>query len=171
MVGLEEDLLRVGAIKFGDFVLTSGKRSTYYVDIKEAATDPSLLKNIASEFSTMIRSKKIAGMELGAVPLVVATALQLSVPYIIVRKERSHGTMSLLVGKLEKGEEIDVIEDVVTTGNSVLKAVQTLRENGAIVKRAFCVVDREEGGSELLRENGIELKPIIKISQVRGFRR
>ncbi len=171
MSGLEEDLLRVGAIKFGDFVLTSGKRSTYYVDIKEAATDPSLLRKIASEFSGMIRSSKIAGMELGAVPLIVATALQMSIPYIIVRKERSHGTMSLLVGKFEKGEEIDVIEDVVTTGNSVLKAVNTLRENGAVVKRAYCVVDREEGGSDLLKENGIDLHPIIRISQIKGFRK
>ncbi|KAA8922369.1 orotate phosphoribosyltransferase [Thermoplasma sp.] len=168
---LEEDLLRVGAIKFGDFVLTSGKRSTYYVDIKEAATEPAVLNKIASEFSRMIRTRKIAGMELGAVPLTVATALHMSIPYIIVRKERSHGTMSLLVGKLERGEEIDVIEDVVTTGNSVLKAVQVLRENGAVVKRAFCVVDREEGGSDLLRQNGIDLNPIIRISQVRGFKK
>lgn len=95
---LSEDLVKSGAIKFGDFILTSGKRSDYYVDIKEAATDPNLLSEIASEFSKMIHARKIAGMELGAVPLIVATSLNMGIPYVIVRKERSHGTLSLIVG-------------------------------------------------------------------------
>nr|MDA8142956.1 orotate phosphoribosyltransferase [Thermoplasmatales archaeon] len=63
-------------------------------------------------------------------------------------------------------EDIDIIEDVVTTGNSILKAVNYLRENGARVSRAFCVVDREEGGKELLRENGVDLRSILTISEL-----
>ncbi len=164
---LKEILIGSGAIKFGDFILTSGKRSSYYVDIKEAATNPEVLDQISGEFAQRVKASIIAGMELGAVPLMVATAMKLKIPYIIVRKERSHGTMSLIIGKFAPGTEIDVIEDVVTTGNSVLKTVLILRENGAVVRRAYCVVDREEGGMELLEKNDIELFPLIRISDIK----
>ncbi|MCL5783626.1 MAG: orotate phosphoribosyltransferase [Candidatus Thermoplasmatota archaeon] len=162
---LSKVLLETGAVKFGDFLLTSGKKSSYYVDIKDAATDPSTLGLIAELFTGMLEEKKIAGVELGAVPLLVATALKAGIPYVIIRKERKHGTGKLTIG--EYGDEgIDIIEDVVTTGNSILKAVNYLRENGASVSRAFCVVDRQEGGAELLRENGVDLRPILSISEL-----
>lgn len=162
---LSKVLLETGAVKFGDFLLTSGKKSSYYVDIKDAATDPATLGLIAELFTGMLEEKKIAGVELGAVPLLVATALKAGIPYVIIRKERKHGTGKLTIG--EYGDEgIDIIEDVVTTGNSILKAVNYLRENGASVSRAFCVVDRQEGGAELLRENGVDLRPILRISEL-----
>lgn len=163
---LSKQLLSTGAIKFGDFTLTSGKKSKYYVDVKDAATHPELLRLVAEIFSSRISGSKIAGVELGAVPLLIATALDRNVEYIIIRKERKHGTNKLMVGEVSPGEKVEIIEDVVTTGNSVLKAANYLRENGAIVEKVFCVVDREEGGVELLKENGIELYPIIKISEI-----
>ena len=162
---LTKVLLETGAVKFGDFLLTSGRRSSYYVDIKDTATNPATLGLIADLFTGMLKEKKIAGVELGAVPLLVATALKAGIPYVIIRKERKHGTGKLTIG--EFGDEgIDIIEDVVTTGNSILKAVNYLRENGARVSRAFCVVDREEGGKELLKENGVDLHPILSISEL-----
>lgn len=163
---LSRRLLESGAIKFGDFVLTSGKHSKYYVDIKDAATDPGTLGTIAELFSGKIGNGKIAGVELGAVPLLVATALRKNLPYIIIRKERKHGTKKLTIGEIFQGEKIEIIEDVVTTGNSVLKAALYLREQGAEVTDAYCVVDREEGGKELLAENGLKLTPIIRISEI-----
>ncbi len=163
---LKERLLEAGAIKFGDFVLTSGKKSNYYVDIKDAATDPDTLKEITEELSSRVRARKIAGMELGAVPITVATAVRLKLPYLVLRKERSHGTKKLIIGHLQQGEEVELIEDVVTTGGSLLKAANLVRENGGVVKRAIVVVDREEGGKEMLKENGIELESVIKISEV-----
>lgn len=163
---LSKELLESGAIKFGDFTLTSGKKSKYYVDVKDASTHPDTLKLVAGIFSSKISGCKIAGVELGAVPILVATALDRNVDYIIIRKERKHGTNKLMVGEVSPGEKVEIIEDVVTTGNSVLKAANYLRENGAVVERVFCVVDREEGGRDLLRENGIELTPIIKISEI-----
>ncbi|MCL4336382.1 MAG: orotate phosphoribosyltransferase [Candidatus Thermoplasmatota archaeon] len=162
---LSKVLLETGAVKFGDFLLTSGKRSSYYVDIKNTATDPATLSLIADMFTGMLKGKKIAGVELGAVPLLVATALKAGIPYVIIRKERKHGTGKLTIGEFGE-EDIDIIEDVVTTGNSILKAVNYLRENGARVSRAFCVVDREEGGKELLRENGVDLRSILTISEL-----
>ena len=163
---LKEKLLETSAIKFGDFTLTSGKKSDYYVDIKDAATIPELLDEIVSEISGRIRAGIVAGVELGAVPLVVATAVRMKIPYIILRKERNHGTKKLIIGEVPKGAEVDLIEDVVTTGNSLLKAVNMLRSNGAKVTRAVCVVDREQGGYDLLKENGVELIPLVRISEI-----
>ncbi|OWP57005.1 MAG: orotate phosphoribosyltransferase [Thermoplasmatales archaeon B_DKE] len=163
---MKDILLSSGAIKIGDFVLTSGKKSSYYVDIKEAATDPMVLKAISEEIAKKITAGKIAGMELGAVPLIVSVSILKTIPYVILRKSITHGTKKLTVGKIDTGETIDMVEDVVTTGNSLLKAVNLIRENGGIVKRAICVVDRMDGGSELLKENGVELVPLLKISDL-----
>ena len=165
---LIESLKNAGAIKEGDFILTSGKRSRYYVDIKEACTDPAILARVAEAFSELIESDTISGMELGAVPLVVAISILTGKRYIIIRKERKHGTGKLNIGEIKPGETVDIIEDVVTTGGSVLKSANTLREMGAVVKRAICVVDRQEGGSEFLAANGIQLFPIIRISDLRS---
>ena len=165
---LKDRLVEAGAIKFGDFVLTSGKKSNYYVDIKDAATDPATLEEIASELASKVSAQKIAGMELGAVPITVATAVMMKIPYLVLRKERSHGTKKLIIGHLREGEEIELIEDVVTTGGALLKAAQLIRDNGGVVKRAIVVVDREEGGKEMLKENGIELVSVVKISDVKG---
>lgn len=165
---LKDRLVELGAIKFGDFTLTSGKKSNYYVDIKDAATDPDTLGEISLELSKRVTAGKIAGMELGAVPITVATAVRLNLPYLVLRKERSHGTKKLVIGNLKPGEEVELIEDVITTGGSLLKAARLVRENGGVVKRAIVVVDREEGGKEMLLENGIELEAVVKISEVRA---
>lgn len=163
---LKDKLVELGAIKFGNFTLTSGKKSNYYVDIKDAATDPDILQEISEELAARVKAGKIAGMELGAVPITVATAVKLNMPYLVLRKERSHGTKKLVIGMLEPGEEVELIEDVVTTGGSLLKAAKLVRENGGVVKRAIVVVDREEGGKEMLLENGIELEAVVKISDI-----
>ncbi|MEM3676377.1 MAG: phosphoribosyltransferase family protein, partial [Thermoplasmataceae archaeon] len=103
---------------------------------------------------------------LGAVPILVAVALMSNTRYIIIRKERKHGTGKLNIGEIPNGAEVEIIEDVVTTGNSVLKAAKFLRDNGAVVKRVHCIVDREEGGRALLLEEGIELMPLVRISEM-----
>ena len=165
---LKDILLKSGAIKFGDFVLASGKRSNYYVDIKESMTEPGALKEVAELISKNLSSGIIAGVELGAVPLVVAVAVLYSKKYIIIRKERPHGTKSLLIGQAPDGSSADIIEDVVTTGGSVLRAAEILKESGLKVSRVICVVDREEGGRENLAEAGIELVPLLRISEVKS---
>lgn len=162
---LKDRLFETGAIKFGDYVLTSGNKSNFYVDIKDSATIPDILEEIASELASKVTKDKIAGMELGAVPITVATAVKKGIPYLVLRKERSHGTKKLIIGHLNEGEEVELIEDVVTTGGSLLKAAKLIRENGGIVKRAIVVVDREEGGREMLLENGIELDSLVKMSE------
>ena len=167
---IKDRLLELGAVKFGDFTLTSGKKSNYYVDMKTpVASSPGLLAELAYAISKKVSAKKLAAVELGAVPILVAAAVKLNVPYLIIRKEgREHGITDPILGTLNSGEEIDIIEDVVTTGGSVLRAATLLRSRGAVVNKVICVVDREEGGFQNLKDNGIELVPIVKISEIRG---
>ncbi len=157
-----ELLKEVEAIQFGDFVLTSGKRSNYYVNIKKASTHPAVLKEIAKAMAKHVSGTRIAGMELGAVPIAVALSLETGIPYVMVRKgKREHGTGSQIEGELTPGEEVLVVEDVTTSGGSTLRTVEILREAGAVVKRAIVVVDRNSGAVELLAENGVELIPLV----------
>lgn len=162
-------LKKCGAVKTGKFILASGKESSYYVDIKKASTSPDILKEIGKELAKRIGSgvDKIACVELGAVPLAVAASLEANIPFVIIRKQpKGHGTNKLIEGEVAKGERITIVEDVTTTGASVAKAVDILREAGASVEEVLVVVDREEGASELLGEKKIKLTPIVKASEI-----
>ncbi len=159
---LKEMLVKSGAVRFGDFVLASGKRSKYYVDIKKASTKVDILRYLATKLGKYVQGDYLAGVELGAVPLTVATALQTGRDYLIIRKEsKSHGTRKLIEGDFKKGSVVDIIEDVVTTGGSVLRAIKILRDEGLKVQRVICVVDRQEGGKDALEAEGVELISLI----------
>lgn len=165
---LIQQLKECGAIKFGRFVLTSGAISDYYIDIKKASTDPKILKLIAQEMSTYTKGYDLlAGMELGAVPLVVAVSLETQIPYVIIRKEkREHGTGKQIEGGEVKGKSVLIIEDVTTSGGSVIKTIQILRENNAEVEKALVVVDREAGTREKLKKLEVEFIPLVSVSEI-----
>ncbi|MCK4332235.1 MAG: orotate phosphoribosyltransferase [Thermoplasmatales archaeon] len=168
----KEDLIQLlkecGAIKFGRFVLTSGAISDYYIDIKKASTDPKTLKTIAQEMSKYTTGYDLlAGMELGAVPLVVALSLKTGIPYVIVRKEkRGHGTEKQIEGGNVKDKNVLVIEDVTTSGGSVVKTIQILRVNNAKVDKALVVVDRGSGTKEKLQNMEVDFIPLIPVSEI-----
>ncbi|UCD14346.1 MAG: orotate phosphoribosyltransferase [Thermoplasmatales archaeon] len=161
-------LKKCGAIKFGRFVLTSGAISDYYIDIKNASTDPKTLKIIAQEMSKYIQGYNLfAGMELGAVPLVVALSLETGVPYVIIRKEkREHGTGKQIEGGDVKDKNVLVIEDVTTSGGSVVKTIQILRENDAKVDKALAVVDRGSNVKEKLQQIEVDFIPLVQASEI-----
>ncbi len=164
---LKEKLIECGAVKFGDFILASGKRSNYYVDIKKASTKVDILKLMAQLLAEKVRGDILAGVELGAVPLTVATALSTGKDYLIIRKEsKGHGTRKLIEGDYPLGATVDIIEDVVTTGGSVLRAVKILRNAGLKVNRVICVVDRQEGGKENLARENVELISLLTASDL-----
>jgi len=156
-------LVDCGAVKYGDFQLASGKKSEYYADIKIALTRPDILKVIAQAMTPHTSGyARIAGVELGAVPIVVAVSLETGLPYIIVRKQKKeHGTQKLYEGEIKKGEKMLFVEDVITTGGTLAKAIQLIRSEGPIVDKVICVVDREEGGKENLQEIDVELISLI----------
>jgi orotate phosphoribosyltransferase len=162
MVGREtvlKQLLKdMKVVQTGEFILASGKKSNYFVNIKRASTNPHVLREIGKAMAPYVGEAKIAGMALGAVPLAVAVALETNRPFVMVRKEpKDHGTKDLIEGEVLPGEKFVVVEDVATTGGSTMRVVSALREKGANVAKAVVVVDRLEGAREMLTEHGIEL--------------
>ena len=164
---VKESLKKCGALTYGDFLLSSGKRSSFYIDIKKASTDPEVLATIAQEMSSMllaegVRFDKIAGVVLGSIPLAVALSLETKVPQVMVRKEKKdHGTEKLVEGTLGKGERVLVVEDVITSAASVADAITTLCKEGAVVEVVLAVVDRQEGGRERLKDMNVRLLSLL----------
>ncbi|MGI5993096.1 MAG: orotate phosphoribosyltransferase [Methanosarcina sp.] len=159
-----------GAIRYGDFTLASGKKSKYYIDIKKASTDPKTLKLIARQAAFRIKQMDvniIAGVELGGVPLATAVSMETELPLLIVRKAvKDYGTKSRFVGDIKPEDRLVMLEDVTTSGGSVRDAVEVVRETGANVKYVICVVDREEGAIENLKETSVELVPLVSASDL-----
>lgn len=155
---LKQLLKDMKVVQTGEFILASGKKSDYFVNIKRASTNPQVLREIGKAMAPYVGEAKIAGMALGAVPLAVAVALETNRPFVMVRKEpKDHGTKDLIEGEVLPGEKFVIVEDVATTGGSTMRVVSALREKGANVAKAVVVVDREEGAREMLMEHGIEL--------------
>ena len=164
---LKQKLLDCQAVKFGDFTLTSGKKSKFYVDMKLASTDPEILSCIAKEFAKHIPDNVdfIAGMELGAVPLAVALSLETGIPYSMIRKSaRGHGTGSRIEG-LSVGKAV-LVDDVATTGGSNVESIKSLVEEGVDVLQVMVVVDREEGAEEKIIPFNLDYRSLIKISDL-----
>ncbi|MEE9611451.1 MAG: orotate phosphoribosyltransferase [Desulfatiglandales bacterium] len=157
-------------IKTGNFTLSSGKKSKFYVDIKKASTDPDILKEIAEEMAALIGSQKpdtIAGMAVGGIPIATALSLETKVPFIMVRKEsKEHGTLSKIEGTFSPGAKVVVVEDVTTTGGSALAAVNAVREHYGTCDTVLVVVDRGEGAFGTLQKEGIALKALVNAKEL-----
>jgi len=164
---LIEALREAEAVKFGEFELSSGGTSNYYVDKYLFETDSSCLGLIAERFAERVGDVKLAGVALGAVPLVAATSLVGGNDYVVVRKAaKAYGTGNRIEGRFEAGEELVVLEDIATTGGSALDAVEALQEAGAVAERVLVVVDREEGARENLAGAGVELESLVTASEL-----
>ncbi len=165
---LAEMLKQCGAIQFGHFVLTSGAVSEYYIDIKKASTSPSTLRKIAKNMATYVKDYDfLAGMELGAVPLVVALSLETDIPYVIVRKQkREHGTGKQIEGGIVENKKVLIVEDVTTSGGSVLKTITALRGANAVVDKVLVVVDREGGATEKIQQLDVDFVPLLTVSDI-----
>jgi orotate phosphoribosyltransferase len=176
MSELTQALKDCGALQFGDFTLASGAKSSYYIDIKKASTNPKVLYLISQLMAMKmqdlnLRPDRIAGVVLGSVPLAAALSLVTGVPYVMIRKEKKdHGTGKLIEGDLEAGDKVLVVEDVITTAGSSIKAIETLRASGAVVTDVISVIDREGGGKENLADVGVDFHPLVRASDLVGSR-
>ena len=168
-------LLAERAYRLGRFTLASGRSSDHYVNCKPVSLSGEGLALLATQMLELVEpgAAAVAGLTLGADPLVsgVAQAAALSgraLDALIVRKEaKGHGTGAWLEGPLpEPGSRITVLEDVVTTGGSSLKAVRQLREAGYTVERVVTIVDRQEGGQEAMTAAGLELCSLFLLEEV-----
>jgi len=150
------------AVRFGEFELSHGGTSDYYVDKYRFETEPEPLSLVAEAFADRLAGEKLAGVALGAVPLVAVTSVETGSPYVIARKAaKEYGTGNRIEGRLVGGEEVVVLEDVATTGQSAADAVEALRDAGAVVDRVLVVVDRQEGASDTLADHGVTLESLV----------
>jgi orotate phosphoribosyltransferase len=174
------DLFCELAYREGDFVLSSGQRSSYYINGKLVTLHPQgalatgrlLLSELPAD------TEAVAGLTLGADPIVTAVSVVSAfenrpVPALIVRKEpKGHGTQAYIEGPtLPAGALVVVLEDVVTTGTSALKAVNRLRDAGYTVERVIALVDRQQGGAELYQKEGLEFQALFTIPEIQEHRR
>ena len=164
--------IREHAYLEGDFVLRSGRRSSYYLDKYRFETRPDLLAALGGRLAAKVAevepgAARLAGPELGAVALAAATSLQAGLPFLIVRKaEKGYGTDNRLEGAFEPGDRVCLIEDVVTSGGAAAEAVAALRAAGLECGNAVCVIDREEGGVDELARLAVRLWPLFRARDV-----
>ena len=157
--GLGRDIKAVSLLH-GDFVLSSGARSSYYLDKYLFETQPDILRRIAMAFVPHIPegTELIAGTELGAVALATALSLETGLPFVIARKAgKGYSTEKLVEGTLTPGQRIVLVEDVITTGAQAIRAAERLQEAGGTVVRILGVIDREEGGDAAMRAADLDL--------------
>src|SRR5713101_595285 len=165
---LGHDLVAASYLK-GDFVLRSGKRSNRYFDKFLFETDPALLRRLGRHLAQLVpaETQLLAAPELGAVLLGGAVSMETGLPLVLVRKEpKGYGTSKQIEGRMERGDRITVIEDVVTTGGDSLRSAQVLRDAGADVIHLVVVLDRGEGGEDNIRAAGIPYSPLFRIADL-----
>jgi orotate phosphoribosyltransferase len=160
-------LREADAVKYGEFELSHGGTSSYYVDKYVFETNPRCLELIAEAFADRLGDDTLAGVALGGVPLVAVTSVETGLPYVIARKQaKEYGTGNRIEGELREGEDVVVIEDIATTGQSAIDAAEALRAAGAVVNRVLVVVDREEGATENLADHDLELESLVTASEL-----
>jgi orotate phosphoribosyltransferase len=152
------------ALLHGEFTLRSGRKSNYYLDKYRFETQPDVLKELGKLFAEKISPNvdRIAGAELGAVPLAAATAMASSKPFVIVRNQKKgYGTSKLVEGVLNKGETLMIVEDVLTTGGQVLEAAKSLQDAGAKIEKIVAVIDRMEGARANIEAAGFVFEALF----------
>lgn len=157
-------LIKKTALLTGEFILSSGRKSNYYLDKYRFETRPDILSAVAEGIEPKIPpgTEILAGPELGAIPLVTAVGLKTGLPFLLVRKKaKEYGTKNVVEGLYKKGQNVVLIEDVLTTGTQAVTAADSLEELGLNVLKIICVIDREEGASEAVENAGYILDPLI----------
>lgn len=153
----------------GTFTLRSGVVSHEYFDKYRFESDPALLRAITEAMADAVPAgtEMLAGLELGGVPLATMLSQVTGIPALFVRKEaKTYGTCQLAEGADISGRRLTVVEDVVTSGGQVVISCGDLRERGAVVEHALCVIDRESGGPAALAEIGVELRPLFTMTEL-----
>jgi len=167
---LAAELLRRGCILFGEFTLTSGLKSPYYIDLRIAPSHPDLFRAIVDLYRRRIEGLEadvVVGVAVSGLPIASAVAYSMSKPLAYVRGEaKKHGTGRVFEGSVERGWRGVIVDDVATTGSSIERAADAARREGLVVEDAVVLVDREQGASERLAKAGIRLHAIFRVTDV-----
>lgn len=171
-----KDILKQKSILIGDFTLASGKKATYYIDARLTTLDAEGLFLTGKIFLyELIKDPEINGVggpTMGADPIVGSIIAQSHIlakhlyGFLVRKEQKKHGTGKLIEGNLREGDRVVIVEDVVTTGGSVINAIKAVSNMGAIVKKVIVIVDREEGADQYFKDLAIEYKPLFRISEL-----
>lgn len=163
-------LYQIGAIKFGDFTLKSGQTSKIYLDVRQIISYPGLLKNVANLLCKQVKTKSfdlICGVPYTALPIATCMSLELNIPMIMRRKEKkSYGTKQLIEGCYHQGQTCLVIEDVITSGQSILETTNELEECGLDVSNVVALIDRQQGGRDNLERKGYHVHAVFTLQKI-----
>lgn len=169
---LASEFYDVGAVKFGDFVTKVGLKTPIYIDLRVLIAHPKIMKKLSLalwEFSKSWPSKitQICGVPYTALPIATIISIESNIPMLIRRKEaKAYGTKKLIEGQFEPGDNCVVIEDIITSGSSVLETIKDLQKEGLNVTGAFIVVDREQGGRDHLLDSGYKIKSLFTLTKL-----
>ncbi len=166
-------LIRGKALKIGNYTLSSGKKSPYYVDLRQSISNPIAMDWIANALVRIVANEigkskvdKIMGVPTAGVPFATLVSQKLAIPMLYYRKERKeHGVRKKIEGDMERNDRIVMIDDLITTGQSVIEAAGAAREQGGIVSELVVLLDREQGGKDYLRAQSIEPHVLFNISE------
>ena len=170
----EELARQIKAVSYltGEFRLRSGKTSSFYWDKYRFESHPELLDAIVNQMKSLLPSTfdKLAGLELGGIPLAVLLSRKTGKPCLFVRKKaKTYGTENLIEGGYKAGEKVVVVEDVITVAGQVCASVEQMRESGLKIKHVVCVIDRQQGGREILEKIGCVLSPVFTLKELESF--
>ncbi|MDR2170747.1 MAG: orotate phosphoribosyltransferase [Planctomycetaceae bacterium] len=170
-----KELISERALRFGDFVLSSGKRATYYLDCRQVTLDSVGAKLIGAGILEQIKLQQVlpaavGGMSIGADPItaaVITVAAYENIPlkgFMVRKQPKTHGTKQFVEGPVKEGDHVVIVEDVVTTGGSSLDAIEKVESIGAIVDGVIAIIDRLEGGAETFKNKGYKLNSLFTIN-------
>ena len=169
-------ILKENSILRGKFKLASGKESDYYIDARLTTLHPEGVYLVGKIFLDVIRKdpqiQAVGGPTMGADPIVgsiISQSHQDGRPvrgFLVRKEEKQHGTGKLIEGNLKPGDKVAIVEDVSTTGGSILKAIEAVRSFGASVKKVLVIVDRDEGAREVFEDTGYEFFSIFRIGEL-----
>ena len=170
-------LIRIGALKFGTFSLSGGKLSPYYVDLRIVPSIPEAFSKVGKIYVEMAKNEvglnnftRISGIPTAGVPFASILAFSIAKPFLYVRKDiKRHGRERKIEGILHPGDNVLLVDDLITTGGSLLTAAETIRSEGGVVKDSLVLIDRLEGGGEALSKAGIHLNYLVEMTEVIEF--
>ena len=167
---LVDGLVKLEAVKFGEFTLASGRQSPIYIDLRLLVSAPDLLAQAADAYAAIVADlplDRIAGVPYAALPIGTALSLRTGIPMIYPRKEaKAYGLGKDIEGAWQPGDRIVIIEDVITSGGSTIKTAERLREAGLVVEHVVVLIDREQGGGDNLAAHGITAHSVFSMTQL-----
>lgn len=165
-----QKLHEVGAIQFGSFTLKSGITSPIYIDMRLIISHPNLLSALSEELYNKTKDVSydlLCGVPYTALPLATAISIKHNIPMIMRRKEvKKHGTKRIIEGKYTEGQTCLLIDDLITSGLSVMETVEPIKEEGLHIKDVALIIDREQGGRARLEEKGYRVHTLFTITEL-----